>query len=809
MHTLWQDLLFGARRLRTKPGFTLIAVLTLALGIGASTAIFSVVNAVLLRPLPYPDPARLVQIAAANPQRGVREVAFSYPRYLQMREGNESLASFAVYASESFSLTGVEEPEQVTAVRASASLLQTLGVKPAVGRDFLPEEDKAGSHEVVIISQSFWQRRLSGAPQALGKALTLDGRRFTVIGVMPPNFNFPFSGIDLWTTKVEEVGRLTPEQVRGGAGYLTGIARLKPGVELRQAETELTARSRSYQQQNQSMVDADPNATMSLVRLQERLTQDIRLSLLALFSAVGCVLLIVCANVANLLLARAAARGKEMAVRVALGAGRGRLVRQLLTESLLLAGLGGVLGVGLAWWGGDGLLAFAGDTLPRTTEVRLDGFVLGFSLCVTMLTGVAFGLAPALKASRPDLNEMLKAAGRSQAEGFSRNRARSLLLIAEVAFSLVLLVGAGLLIRSFIHLQQVPLGFNPRHLLTLRIALPRAKYPDARQRTAFYEQVRERVAALPGVQSAAFTLQLPVNSYLLAPILVEGQPQVNFAERPLAALISASPDYLQTINVPLRQGRFFTAHDDEQAPSVAIINEKMARRFWPHENPTGKRIVVGRQTALREIVGVVGDVYSLGLTAAPREQVFLPYAQWQWARMNLVVRAAGDPLSLTAAVRREVLAVDKDQPITDVQTMEQNIAGWVAQPRLTMWLFGIFAGAALLLAAIGLYGVMAYSVAQRTNEIGIRMALGAQPSDVLKLVVWQGMRLALIGVACGLAASWALTRLMANLLFGVSAHDPATFALIAALLASVALVACYLPARRATKVDPLVALRCE
>jgi len=408
---------------------------------------------------------------------------------------------------------------------------------------------------------------------------------------------------------------------------------------------------------------------------------------------------------------------------------------------------------------------------------------------------------------------MLKAGGRSQDEGFSRgfNRfgARSLLIIAEMAFSLVLLVGAGLLIRSFIRLQQVPLGFNPHDLLTLRVSIPPTKYPEAQQKTAFYEQVRERVALLPGVQAAAFTFQLPLNSFLLAPYLVEGQSQVNYAERPLAALISVSPDYFETLQIPLRQGRFFTARDNEQAPLVAIINEQMARRFWPRDNPIGKRVVVGRQTNLCEIVGVVGDVRSLGLTAESREQVFLPYAQRQWARLNLVVRTAGDPLNLTAAVRREVLAVDKGQPITDVQTMEQNIAGWVAQPRLTMWLFGIFAGAALLLAAIGLYGVMAYSVTQRTGEIGIRLALGAQTSDVLKLVVWQGMRLALLGVACGVLASLALTHLMANLLFGVSAHDPATFARLALLLAGVALLACYLPARKATKVDPMIALRYE
>jgi putative ABC transport system permease protein len=726
-----------------------------------------------------------------------------------MREANESFASFAVYTSESFSLTGVDEPEQLTAIRASASLLGTLGVSPALGRDFLPDEDKVGGSQVVIISQGFWRRRFDSDPRVLDKSLTLDGRSFAIIGVMPPNFSFPFSGIDLWTTKVEEIGRLSREQVRGGAGYLTGIARLRPGIDLQRAQTELTARSRSYQEQNPSMVDADPNASINVVQLQERVTQNIRLALLALFGAVGCVLLIACANVANLLLARSAGRSKEMAIRVALGAGRAHIIRQLLTESLLLAGLSGVLGVVLAWWGIDGLVTFAGDNIPRTTEVRLDVLVLGFSLALTMLVGVGFGLAPALKASRPDLNEVLKAGARGNAEGFSRNRARSLLVIAEVAFSLVLLVGAGLLIRSFIHLQQVQLGFDPRNLLTLHIALPPAKYPESRQKTAFYEEVRERVASLPGVQSAALTFQLPVNSYLLAPILAEGQPQLNYAERPLAALICVSQDYFQTIGLPLRQGRLFIARDDEQAPSVAIVNEKLARRFWPEENPIGQHIVVGRQTTPREIVGVVGDVYSLGLTTDPREQVFLPYAQWQWARMYLVARTSGDPLSLTAAVRHELLAVDKDQPITAVQTMEQNIAGWVAQPRLTVWLFGIFAGAALVLAAIGLYGVMAYSVSQRTNEIGIRMALGAQNTEVLKLVVWQGMRLVMIGIAGGLLASLALTRLIANLLFGVSAQDPITFALLALLLTFVALLACWLPSRRAMKVDPMVALRYE
>lgn len=804
-----QDLRYSLRMLAKKPAFTLIAVTTLALGIGANTAIFSVVNAVLLRPLPYSDPAALVQIAAANPQRGITEGAFSFKRFVEMREGNESLSSIAVYTGDSFTLTGVDEPELLNAVRASASLLSILGVKPALGRDFLSDEDTPAGDRAVLISHGFWQRRFDNDPQVLGKSLALDGRSFTIIGVMPPNFNFPFSDVDLWTTKVEEIGRLTPEQVRGGAGYLIGIARLKRGVELRQAEQELTARSVNYQGQNPSMIDADPGATIGVVRLQDRVTQNIRPALLALFGAVGCVLLIACANVANLLLARSAGRNKEMAVRVALGAGRGRIIRQLLTESLLLAGLGGVLGIWLAWWGLSGLLAFAGDNIPRTSEVRLDGFVLGFSLFVTMLTGLAFGLVPALKASRPDLIETLKAAGRSNVQGFSRNRTSSLLLITEVAFSLVLLVGAGLLIRSFINLQQVQLGFNPHNLLTLRLALSPTKYPEERQKTAFYEQVRERVAALPGVESAAFTLQLPVNSSLLTPILAEGQPAANLAERPLVALITASPDYFQTINVPLRQGRFFTEQDGEQAPPVAVVNEQTARRFWPNENPLGKRVVVGRQTTAREIIGVVGDVRALGLTAESREQIFLPYAQWQWSRMNLVVRTPGDPMTLTEPVRRAVLAVDKDQPITDIQTMEQNIAGWVAQPRLTMWLFSVFAGVALLLAAIGLYGVMSYSVTQRTNEIGIRMALGARTTDVLKLVVWHGMKLALIGVASGLLVSYALTRLMSNLLFGVNAHDPVTFGLLSLLLTIVALLACYLPARKATKVDPMLALRYE
>jgi putative ABC transport system permease protein len=806
---MFQDLRFGARMFVRKPGFTAVAVLTLALGVGANTMIFSVVNGVLLHPLPYRDSERIMRVMVSNQQRGIADGPVSYLRYEDLRDRNRSFEKTAAFAFDNFNLTGQEQPEQLQGVRASASLFEVLGVNPARGRLFLPEEDRPGGAQVALVSYGLWQRRFGGDPNLVGRALTLDGSSYTVVGIMPRGFSFPAAGVELWTTKVFETSRLTPEQIRKGAGYVTLVARLKPGVEREAAESEMRVLSQQYQQQNPTLTDADPNATVDVLPLQEQLVRNVRPLLLTLFCAVGFVLLIACANVANLLLARAAARRREMTIRAVLGAGRVRIIRQLLTESALLALAGGGGGVLLALWGTKALVAAAGESVPRAEEVSVDGRVLLFSLLVSLLTGVAFGLAPALRAAKLNPNETLKEGGRGSSGGVGGNRVRGALIVSEVALSLVLVTGAALMMQSFARLQRVNLGFDTRQLLTLNISLPQAKYPETSQKLGFYSQVLQRVEALPGVKAAGMNVNLPPNGGVRAPFLVEGAPPLAFGERPLAAWNSVSAGYFQTMGIPLLKGRLFDERDRENSQTVAIISRGLADSFFQGADPLGRQITVGRMPGPSVVVGVVGDVKNAGLSAEPAAEVYTPFAQRPWTSMNLVVRTQGDPLGLAGEVRAQVLSVDGDQPVTNVQTMEQNISDIVAQPRLTMILLGIFAGVAMALAAVGLYGVMSYSVAQRTHEIGLRMALGAQGSEILRAVIRQGMTLALAGVLIGLAGSFFLTQLMSSLLFGVTGRDPLTFIAVSLILSFVALLACYLPARRATKVEPLIALRYE
>ena len=813
MGTFGQDIKYGIRMLLKSPGLSIVATIALALGIGANTAIFSVVNAVLLKPLPFPNSDALMRVYEKDQRRGLLRGAYSYPNFFDLREQNHVFEHVAAYHDGDFIMTGRGEPVRISGGVVTADLFSVLGTAPVLGRTFLPNEDKpTETGRVVVLSERLFASRFNSDASVLNKQITLDGKQYTVVGVMPHAFEFPIQNepLDLWTTIADDAAGDSPVTAQRGAHFLRVIARLKPGVTESQAQAEADTIAARLEQQ---YPDENTHKGIHVESALKALVGDIRPALLILLGAVACVLLIACANVANLLLARAMTRHKEMAVRSALGASRLRVVRQLLTESVLLSLAGGVLGLILAVWWSDLLIALGKKDIPRAIQIGLDWRVLGFTLGVSVLTGLVFGLVPALHLSKTQLTESLKE-GRGAGAGARKNRVRGVLVVAELAIAVVLLVGAGLLIQSLWRLQHVNPGLQPENILTFNLSLPDVRYPSEKQ-VRFYRDLMVRMRSLPGVQSASAVMPLPLSGDRFSiSFQIEGRP-VAPKDEPSADLFIAETNYFRTMGIPIIKGRDFEDRDQHTSTPVIIITEQFARQYFPGENPVGKRIHPGISTwdnedsTMREIIGVAGDVRNRALNTEPKPAYYMPQSQLPFTQLIAVVKSTNDPRALTGSLTREVRAMDPELPVFSVKTMEEYISSSVAAPRFNTTLLSIFAAVALVLTIIGLYGVMSYSVAQRTNEIGIRMALGAQTRDVLGLIVKDGMKLVLLGLVLGISGALGLTRLLSTLLFGVTTRDPVTFVAIAALLSFVAILACYIPAWRATRVDPLEALRCE
>jgi putative ABC transport system permease protein len=806
LDSLFQDLRYGARMLRKNPGFTAVAVLTLALGIGANTAIFSVVDAVLLRPLPYANSQQLIVLRETTQSVGPHSP--SYPDFLDWRKQSKTFGQMAAINNREFNLSGVAQPENISGYAVSPNCLSMLGVRPFLGRDFLPSEEAPGTAPVVLLSYALWQSHLGADPNAVGKSITLDGRSFTIIGLLPPNFRLPektdvLAPIGVWAGDVDMTER-------GERGDMDVLGRLAPGATLTQARAEMDTIAANLRKEYPA---TNSGIGISMATLRDELVGDSRPPILVLFGAVVFVLLIACVNVANLFLVRGAARSREIAIRQACGAGSNRIIRQMLTESFLLAAIGGALGILVGALGIVGLKHLVSTDMFQGVTIAIDRSVMLFSAAMIVLVAIAFGLVPAWQASQPQVQETLKEGGRSATSSVAQHRLRGMLVMAETALALVLLVGAGLMMKSLYRLLKVNPGFRSERVLTMEINLRSAQYSKPGAALNFWQQTLDRVRAVPGVETAALGTVLPLSgNHDRGDITIEGMPTPDLGKFPHPDYHTVSSSYVEALSIPLLRGRNFTDSDNDAAPPVALINATMARRFWPNEAAVGKRFHWGHpgsEDPWIEIVGIVGDTKLYGLANPSRLELYLPLQQSHANDMFLVLRSATDPASLTSSIRDAVAGVDKDQPVFNVHTMKELVDDSVSTPHLTLVLLGLFSGLALVLAAIGIYGVIAYSVQQRTHEIGIRMALGAQRNDVLRLVVGQGVKLAALGIAVGIAAAFGLTRLMASLLFGVGAYDPVAFSAAAIILLLVAIAACYIPARRAIAVDPMVALRYE
>jgi putative ABC transport system permease protein len=803
METFLKDLRYAFRMMLKNPGFTAVAIIALALGIGANTAIFSVVNALLINPLPYKDASRLVWIWGSNPGRDIEQETASAPDYIDWKTQNQSFEEMGAFSRTRVTLTGEGEPEIFLGAVVTDGFFATLGAQPRIGRLFLPEEDKPGAERRVILSEGLWQRRFGGDPQILERKITLNGNPFIVVGVMPADFLNPRPG-DTQPTEVWIPLRQDYNKAGRRSDFLGVIARLKADVSLEQARAEMKTIAAALEQQ---YPNSNAGWTTKTISLHERFFGDIRPALLVLMGAVCFLLLIACANIANLLLARSASRRKEVAIRAALGASRRRVVQQLLTESIILALAGGVFGLLLAVWGIEALVALAPSNIPRLSSIGLDPQVLTFTLSVSLITGIIFGLLPALQASNPHLIDNLKEGGRDSSDTVRGNRLRGILAAAEIGLALVLLIGAGLMARSFNTLQNVDPGFDPARVLTTQMLLPGARYGEDPKVIDFTNRFVEQVSAMPGVEAVGIidTVPLSGGGNVLS-FTIEGAPPVGEDEASDAEAFSASGSYFKAMGIPLKRGRLFNEQDTVEAPGVMLISETMARRYFQNEDPIGKRVTFGGPWST--VVGIVGDVHHGGLNEEPYPQIYVAATQQPSNLFTLVARTSV-PGSVIPAIRSQVRQMDADLPLFNINSMEQLLSNSISRPRFNALLIGLFAVVALILASVGIYGVISYSVTQRQHEIGIRMALGAKSQDIMKMVLNQGLKLAGAGVICGLGAAFGLTRLMSSLLYGVSATDPLTFLGIAALLTLVALVACYIPARRATKVDPMEALRYE
>jgi putative ABC transport system permease protein len=812
MDNLIQDIRYAARVLAKSPGFTIIAIITLALGVGANTAIFSVVNTVLLRPLPYNEPDRLVTVWESSKPRNLEHSQASPVTFTEWREQTHLFESIAGWWYPQINLTGGDgEPERVRTIDTTYAFFDVLRAQPLLGRTFLAGEDRPGGERIAVIGYGLWQRRFGSDPNVIGQAVTLDGGRYTIIGVMPQGFKYPEE------TEVWRPLGWDPARHSRNARFFEVVARLKEGVSPEQAQSEMSALAgRIAQEHPQSNSDWD----VSIISLHDQIVGNYQTSLWIMLGAVGFVLLIACANVANLLLARAEAREKEVCIRLALGAGRLRLIRQFLVESALLSLAGSAVGLALAYFGGNLLMQYNPVKVPNLNDVTINGRVLLFTLGVAMITGLVFGLVPALHASRTDLNRTLKEGGRDSKASSGGRRIRSTLVVAEIAIALVLLVGAGLMLRSFFRLQEIDTGFNSESVLTFNLQLPFASYQDWRKVPEFYTQLLDRIEALPGVKSADATGFLPLQSGWRMNFNVVGRQPSAADEELRVQYHQVSPGYFQTLGIPLISGREFQREEDATRPGVAIISQALARSLFPDEDPIGKRVSnISRgigplarylpQVNEAEIIGIVGDVKNNGIKSATEMAIYFPQSQFAYRSMNVVVRTQSNPMSIVGAVRNAVWSLDSNMPISNMKTMEQTLSDSIAPQRFTLTLLGLFAALSLALAGVGIYGVMSYTTAQRTREVGVRMALGASRSDITSLVMKQVVTLAATGVAIGLAGAFGLTRLMATLIFGVSATDPLAFTAVSMLLAGVALLAGYIPAYRATKVDPMTALRYE